>query len=385
MLNHMEPVSSPDSEGYFLPHHVVIKGDSTTTKVRIVFDGSAKTTTGISLNDQLMIGPRIQQDLFSILCRFRSHRFVITADIEKMYRPIIIHPDDRRYQKILWRISSDQPIKTYQLLTVTFGIASAPFLAIRCLREIADKERNRFPKAWDVILNDFCVDDILTGANTIDELLQLRNQITQVLDSAGFPLNKWASNTNDVLPSDSSKINKNVVSFQKEDATKVLGLKWYYANDTFGFSLKDFEVQQKETKRSILSQIARLFDPLGLIGPVIVTAKLIMQDLWKLNTRWDEQISSIILNSWLPFKNDLHLLRELRVPRCISDVIDQNVTYELHGFWDASEKAYGACVYIKSININSRVKTVNLLCSKSRVAPLKTLSLPRRIMRRGTA
>ncbi|XP_051157420.1 uncharacterized protein LOC127279229 [Leptopilina boulardi] len=90
-------------DGYFIPHHSIIKESSLTTKLRVVFDASAKTSTGKSLNDVLMVGPNVQEDLFSLLVRFRSHKYAITADIEKMYRQIIIHPKDRKYQKILWR------------------------------------------------------------------------------------------------------------------------------------------------------------------------------------------------------------------------------------------------------------------------------------------
>jgi hypothetical protein len=125
---------------FFLPHHAVFKESSTTTKTRVVFDASAKRTTGVSLNDVLMVGPKIQQDLISIVLRFRMHIYAMTTDISKMNRQIRVHPEDYDLQRILWRKSSDEPLKQYQLLTVTYGRAPAPFLATRCLNQLASEE-----------------------------------------------------------------------------------------------------------------------------------------------------------------------------------------------------------------------------------------------------
>lgn len=107
---------------YYMPHHSVIKEDSRTTKTRVVFDVSARTTSGLSLNDFQMTGPVVQSELLSILLRFRIHSFVISADISKMYRQILIAPDQRHLQRILWRENSCDPIKIFELNTVTYGI-----------------------------------------------------------------------------------------------------------------------------------------------------------------------------------------------------------------------------------------------------------------------
>jgi hypothetical protein len=122
-LNHMKlvpPTQMNVNERVFLPHHAVTKETSTTTKLRVVFDASAKTTTGVSLNDAVMVGPKLQNDLFDIIIRFRTHQYVFTADINKMYRQIIVADQHRKYQTILWRESPDIPIREYQLATVTY-------------------------------------------------------------------------------------------------------------------------------------------------------------------------------------------------------------------------------------------------------------------------
>jgi hypothetical protein len=134
-LGHLTNITNdhPRSNGYYLPHHCVIKESSDTTKLRVVFDGSATSTTGDSFNDTLHTGPRLREDLFNILLRFRTHQFDITGDIEKMFRQFFIRTEDRKYQEILWRNANGE-IDAYQLNTVTFGLLAAPYYTIRCLK-----------------------------------------------------------------------------------------------------------------------------------------------------------------------------------------------------------------------------------------------------------
>lgn len=125
----------------FLPHHAVIRQESLTTKVRVVFDASSKTSTSVSLNDTLMVGPTMQDDLRAILLRFRIHAVVMTADIEKMYRQITISPEFQSYQQIIWRENRDEPLLSYKFKTVTYGTSAAPFMAIRTLLQLAECEK----------------------------------------------------------------------------------------------------------------------------------------------------------------------------------------------------------------------------------------------------
>jgi hypothetical protein len=200
-LGHMTPVSAhaENQPYYYLPHHPVIRNSSTTTKMRVVFDGSAKSSSGLSLNDLLHVGPTVQPDLYSIVLWFRTHHICFTADIAKIYRQVLIHPDNRDLQRILWRYSPDEPIKEYQLNTVTYGTSSAPFLATRCLNKLADDNQDKDPEVSQAIHNDFYVDDLLSGSSTIEEAIHLRDGITSLLQTAGFELRKWASNSEQFL------------------------------------------------------------------------------------------------------------------------------------------------------------------------------------------
>ncbi|GFT91971.1 integrase catalytic domain-containing protein [Trichonephila clavipes] len=132
-----------DKINYYIPHHSVYKPEKTSTPLRVVFDASAKTTSGFSLNSILLNGGIIQQDLFSIVSRFRKHEYAFSADIKKMYRQILVDPNQRDLQRIMWKTSADAPVKTYKLATVTYGTVSAPFLATRTLRALADEEKKR--------------------------------------------------------------------------------------------------------------------------------------------------------------------------------------------------------------------------------------------------
>src|SRR5436190_20009204 len=135
----------------YLPHHSVIKESSSTTKTRVVFDASSKGSKGKSLNDALYKGPVLQSDLFTIIIRFRSFKYVLCADIKKMYRQILIHKDQFPLQTVLWRESPREEIEEYELVTVTYGTKPASFIAVRCIQELAEIEKINFPIASEVV------------------------------------------------------------------------------------------------------------------------------------------------------------------------------------------------------------------------------------------
>ncbi|XP_043262458.1 uncharacterized protein LOC122403168 [Colletes gigas] len=358
---------------YYLPHHGVTKFTSQTTKLRVVFDGSATTTSGISLNDTLYTGPKIQDDLLYILLRFRIHRYVLTGDIEKMYRQFFVRQEDRKYQRILWRDSSGK-INTYQLNTVTFGLSAAPYLAIRCLTQLARDEGHRFPLASKILTRDFYVDDALTGASTVQETLHIRDELTQVLKSAGLHVRQWASNDRSLLQGLSTQDINKQLHLGESDTFKTLGIVWNSSDDSIAYSVKTLSSTHHVTKRSISSETARIYDPLGLLAPVIITAKIMLQKIWTMKIDWDESLPMSIHTEWMQYYRQLPVLNNITFNR--KTVIDSAIKTELHGFCDASERAYGACLYLRSVDANGNVRT-NILIAKSKVAPLKTQTIPR--------
>ena len=280
-LGHMTRLSQDAclraATSYYLPHHAVVKEASTTTKVRVVFDGSAKSTSGLSINDVQLVGPVVQDDLFSILIRFRQYPVVLSADIEKMYRQVLIAPEQRAFQRILWREDPSHPLEAFELNTVTYGTAAASYLATRTLRQVGLEARDSFPIASRVITGDFYVDDLLTGAETTAEARQIKRDVETILCEAGFILRKWASNEATTLQEGSRTTVSITPEAEKDPNT--LGLSWSPSVDVLRFPV-NVPTTRRVTKRTILSQLAKIFDPLGLVAPITIIAKVLMQTLW---------------------------------------------------------------------------------------------------------
>ncbi|XP_058826496.1 uncharacterized protein LOC131686248 [Topomyia yanbarensis] len=365
----------------YLPHHPVVKEASTTTKVRVVFDASCKTSSGISLNDVLLVGPVIQEDLRSIIMRCRTKQIMIVADVEKMFRQIDVKQEERPLQCILWRPSPADDVATYELNTVTYGTKPAPFLATRTLKQLALDEEVRFPLAAQAAIKDTYMDDVLTGSDDVEEAIKLRIQLDEMMSSGGFRLRKWASNAAPVLDGIAEENlairDADGINLDPDPSVKTLGLTWLPNTDVFRFQ---FNIPTPDTvdgfsKRRILSIIATLFDPLGLIGATITTAKLFMQLLWTLRDEDGNRLDPpTVGENWRKFHLQLPLLNEIRINRSV--ILPGAVAIELHCFSDASEKAYGACIYIRSQDAEGKV-AVRLFASKSRVAPLKCQTIPR--------
>ncbi|XP_045774153.1 uncharacterized protein LOC123873362 [Maniola jurtina] len=367
-LGHLEvlPITKPPELSYFLCHHAVFKETSESTKIRVVYDGSAPTPSGYALNDILMVGPNIQDSLFAILIRARQYKFLLTADIEKMYRQIALHDDNQNLQLILWREHESEPIKILRLKTVTYGLASSSFLSTRCLWQLGHECTDKSIET--IIKNDFYVDDLITGANTEDELTHIQNSVSNTLKSGCFNLRKYRSNSKSILNAINPEEKLSISS-----STSTLGLGWTPGNDKLQISFQIPDKSSKVTKRLILSFTFKIFDPLGLISPCVILPKMLLQSLWLQKIDWDDPVPRDIQHAWDEFSNTLPSLANFEVPRNV--LCDNPTTIELHSFSDASQGAYGTCIYIRSIN-NEGI-SVRLLCSKSKVSPMKPTTIPR--------
>ena len=379
-LGHMREVDEGQNKNtmvYYMPHHAVVREHSKTTKVRVVFDASMKTRAGLSLNDVQHVGPTLQADLFTIILRFRKYRYVMSADILKMYRMIFVEDKQRSLQRIFWRENTNQDLRCFELNTVTYGTASAPYLAVRCLFQLASDFESIYPKAGESIRNCFYMDDFLEGADSVTELLELQEQVSTILSSAGFQLRKWLCNDRDLL--NNFQVNKDldssILNITDGGTNKTLGILWDSNLDTFQYSVPDFKYSHIITKRSILSAISQIYDPLHMLAPVVVVLKLLMQSLWQGLYGWDEELPREFINTWIQFKNALPKIINLKIPRMVT--VSNYISIELHGFGDASQKAYGCCLYVRC-QVTSGQYFSHLLCAKSRVAPIKKLvTLPR--------
>ncbi|XP_043485240.1 uncharacterized protein LOC122513072 [Leptopilina heterotoma] len=370
----MEPVSSKD-ENYpkpnYLPHHVIF--NDLLLKFRVVFNGSFLTSSGVSLNDILHPGQKLQPDIWLIISRWRFWKFVFTADIVKMFRQIRIVSSNCNLQRIVWRPDPSQPFQEYNLTTVTYGTRPAPFLAIRVRQQLANDEREQFPLGAEVLLQNTYVDDIYPGANSLQHAIEIRDDLVNILASCGVTLSKWAANDNALLPDNSNEKIKSDKAFDFENSVSTLGLRWNQTSDDFHFEITPI-LLSNPTKRMVASEIAKLFDPLGWLSPFLLTAKILLQDCWLAGINWDATLPETLQIKWSDFQKQFNQLGMIKIPRYIQTNDDQS-NWELHGFADAFERAYSAVLFL--VDRSTDVAHSHLLISKTKLAPVKAISLPK--------
>ncbi|XP_052753699.1 uncharacterized protein LOC128201271 [Galleria mellonella] len=340
---HMREVSTPVSrERYYIPHHGILREHSSTTKLRAVYDASASSSTGVSLNQILMSGPKLQKSIEDIILRFRIHKVVFTCDIKQMYRQVRMHNEDS--------------------------------LHIRVIHELAHINSSQHPEACRVLLEDTFVDDVVSGSHSFDSAQHLQQELVNILSQGGFALRKWSSNSKEFLELFASDHCEPPYRFEEhgDNVYKILGIEWNAKTDSFIYRVSN--ISDVMTMRGVLSNIARLYDPCGFLAPVTFYAKHIMQQLWASQCGWDDPLPPAIQESWSELISNFHQLDKVSIPRWV--ITNQPLVCQLHGFSDASERGYAACVYLRVQNAHGI--STQLLLAKSRVAPLKQkLTIPK--------
>ena len=385
---------------YYIPHLAVIRKEASTTKLRVVYDASAKSgKEGTSLNDCLHKGPSLTPLLFDILVRFREKRVALIGDIEKAFLNIEVDKEDRDFLRFLWFDDVYDPtskVVVYRFCRVVFGLNASPFLLNGTIRHHLATFAEVDPEFVRKMIEGFYVDDLVSGDSTTDKAYDLYSRAKVRMAEGGFKLRKWKTN-DEVLrgliarDENHETANESVTNEEEtyakltlgsetnKSCPKVLGLPWDCENDLICFSFEKIVEKAQEirpTKRSLLSLLASMFDPLGIISPVIVCIKMLFQELCRDNLGWDDKLESKREKKWREWIADLSKVGEISVSRCIYHGLKQEVLgCYLHGFGDASNRAYCAVVYFVC-RTHDGVYT-RLLTSRSRVAPLKALTIPR--------
>ena len=378
-LEHAElvPASEPlPPRINYLPYHYVMKNSSTTTKIRAVFDGSAITSSGISLNNSLLVGPTLHPTLVRILLKFRHYPVAITADISKMYRAVGLDKESRDVHRFLWRSNTNQAVQDFRMNRVTFGISASPYLAVRTLQQTALDHGSKFPEATKHILGSFYVDDLIAGAETEEKATQLYSEIRQILSKGGFNLCKWRSSSASVLHSIPTELQetlhtKEVKNEHHPSQPKALGLEWDSDIDCMRPCISP-PGSYTPTKRGLAADIAKTFDAMGWISPTTILMKMLQQKLWQLKISWDDEVPPDMKKLHERWRKQLSLLTEIKLPRCYIRKDAIPLTVELQGFADSSKMAQGAVVYLRT-TYDEHPPLISLVYAKTKVTPIKII------------
>ena len=390
IIEKVTPESYDVGKTTYLPHRPVVKKDRSTSKVRVVFDASTRNQ-GPSLNQCLYPGPSLTTSLFSVLLRFRSYNYAVVADIKQAFLQINLNEQHRNYVRFLWftdisKINFENfencELQEYRFCRVIFGVTSSPFLLTATIKyHFTQYEAESL---IEKILKSLHVDDFTGGADTQEESYNLFRECKEKLADGGFMLRKFQSNSNEL----EELVYSNHPETKPEsipEQNKVLGIMWYKNEDYIAFDIQSFvkNFNPVPTKRRVLHALASLFDPMGLLNPVIVKLKILFQDLCISNVDWDEELDDQFKSIWHSIIDDLSAVKSIKVERkyCIRDIDDPFTSIQIHTFCDASKRAHGACLYLRFVKKSGFIR-VCLVTAKSNVNPIvknmgKSNSIPK--------
>lgn len=378
------PEVNPNVRQWYLPHFGVTNA-SKPDRLRLVFDAAAKSS-GVSLNDQLLTGPGLLKSLFGVLMRFRQQKIAIKADINDMFLKVKINRNDRESQRFLWRGKDrkGEP-KEFAMTTVLFGAKSSPSTAIY----IKDKHATEFagskPKAAQNIVRNSYMDDFLASVKTEKEDISFVRDVIEINAAADFVMHGWASNNEKVVKvANGQTTAEKIINVHVDKDEKVLGLFWDTRTDNLKFKIDEAKIpveilnfSGKPTKRQFLGIMMSISDLLGFLAPFTIQSRIIMQEIWISGIKWDEKLRVEQFGSWKIWLTNLRKIKECSIPRFYFHENREEEDISLHLFCDASKKSYAAVAYWHFSANKEGPARVSFVASKSRVAPVKPLSIPR--------
>ncbi|KAK0139489.1 hypothetical protein N1851_023681 [Merluccius polli] len=339
---------------WYLPHHGVYHPRK--KALRVVFDCGA-AFKGTSLNKQLLQGPNLTSTLLGVLIRFRQEPVAIMGDIQSMFHQVKVVEEDRDFLRFLWWPNGDltKQVAEFRMTVHLFGAVSSPSCASFALRKTAEDNQSDFPAAVaQTVKENFYVDDCLKSMGSEEEASTMVKDLMSLCQRGGFTLTKWIGNNRTMLqtlPEEhrAKELSELNLDRDKLPVERALGLQWCVETDAFNFRM---EIQQKTcTRRGMLSVSSSVYDPLGFLAPVVLPAKIMMQELCRRKVGWDETIPQDILHQWTRWMEDLDALSEFKVERCVKPKGFGHPTHaQLHHFSDASEAGYGAVTYLRIQN-----------------------------------
>ncbi|XP_067432783.1 uncharacterized protein [Thunnus thynnus] len=369
-----------NSPVWYIPHHGIYHPQKP-GKIRVVFDCSAKYQE-TSLNDHLLTGPDLTNTLVGVLCRFRKGYIAVMCDVERMFHQFHVEKEDQDYLRFLWWENGNVETtpSIYRMKVHLFGAASSPGCANFGLKHLAAQGEGRFSDAAICFIQrNFYVDDGLTSVQTEKEAIKLIKDSRELCFTGKLRLHKFVSNSENVMatiPEEERAAVKDLdMALSSPHMERALGVEWCITSDSF-----KFRVQVKPnplTRRGVLSTVASVYDPLGFMAPFVLLGKQILQEMCREKLGWDEDLPERLRPQWESWLRDLPNLAEMEIKRCFLPSSFGSVKrYELHHFADASVSGYGACTYLRAINLSDEVHCC-LVMGKSRVSPTKVTTIPR--------
>lgn len=357
---------------HYLPHRPVFKLDST-TPTRPVFDASCKNGRAPSLNECLEKGPNLLDFIPSILMRFREGKLGITSDIRKAFLMVGIKEEDRDFLRFLWWQDQEQKtLKIFRHRRVVFGLNCGPFLLSAVIEMHLNAVEEDKRAVASKLLSSLYVDNCVTSVDSYEEYEYFKEEATKLMADCKMELRLWTCSGEESGVGLYSSCERGLETGRENQLQSVLGLRWDRFEDSLSCVLDLDQKPERLTKRKLLSLAHKIFDPLGFFSPVLICANLILQETWLLKTGWDEELSSELCSRFGNWYEELHKLKNCDIPRNMTGKVSDRSSWEIHTFCDASKDAYATVVYLRTEVNGVNGVSVQLMQSKSRVAPVKS-------------
>ena len=348
--------SSTSERVFYMPHKPVIKENASTTKVRMVFDASARPhPTANSVNECMHTGPPLQPLLWDILIRARMSTHLLLADLQKAFLQVGLKEDDRDAFRFLFDINGQ--VEHLRFTRVPFGVESSPFMLGATLQHHFNLQPEEYQNTIESLKENTYVDNLMKTGSDIADLEDFKREATEILENAKFPVHKWESNVEELD--------------NESNPSKILGHKWNKREDTLEIRAEPTKEETPVTKRHILKELSSIYEPLGIISPTMVEGKRIYREACDEKVGWNSEVSTSTSKDWIKWRQQL---RNVKIPRSLAREIRKVKAIHLHVFADASFTACSA-VSIAVIEHSSGI-VKGLLTSKSRIAKRNT-SIPR--------
>lgn len=368
---------------FYLPMVIVIEPERETSQVRPTFDGSSTDSRGVSLNDILHSGPKLQNDLSGIILRFRLRRVTLSGDISRMFLSVSLLEKYRDFCRFLWRdLQSDKPIRVFRFTKTPFGLKDSPSKALMVTHHHLDTVNEKYPKESKDFKKNSYVDDYLGSYSNEEEAKKMYKASVEMLASGNMTIRKFVSNSKAVMESIPENLHSkkgSLIFNTNEDnipKSSTLGVQYMPDEDNFVFEkYNGISMDSKPiTKRTVSSLVSRIFDPIGLIAWFLIIGKLLLRQCWQVGVEWDQNLGPEISEKFTKWKNSLQFIQSIKIPRWVTKM--KPTAFAIHSFSDASLEAIGAAVYLYTEHEDGTT-CQHLLMSKTRPAPTKPITLPR--------